>query len=560
MNKILTLDDLHRFYSSKGKKVHFNAKDEDHRIIVSVPGKIDFAKEEDSKEGLRSVKLQACHTGPNINGSQISDEVMAAALPSFSNRPILAYIYQDDNGDYQFRDHTMHMEEDILVYDEAPVGIVPESAEAHLEYDEDKDKNYVVVNGYLFEEYSKAVEILEREQECSVSVELSIREMSYDANEDLLNIDEFYFSGVTLLGRFEDGTKVLPGMQGSNIRLADFQQKNQYSYSQDEVIAMLDEINSKIDQLTIDKSRKEEKSHMEFDQNAKVTDEPVTEEFAGTESIEESSEDVVVEESNEESAIVTEAKAEDTDEVTPPDTETFGAEETEEVEEAEETSEDETEDTTEESEYSLKMSVILGEKTYERYASLNAIVNSLTELVNDTYAEDGTFYAVEAYDDGTAKSRYLIMQDLWSGAGYKQAYTNKDGVLSLKGEREPVTYEWLTASEKTELESMRANYSSIQNKLAQYKAEPEKLEVLNSDRYDLVRDQEEFVALSQREAYFDLSTDEVKEKADKILLEYAASGLKENFAAHTSEEKKTVARKAFSIIPKKKNYGSLLNV
>jgi len=51
-------------------------------------------------------------------------------------------------------------------------------------------------------------------------VELSIRELSYDADEKVLNLDDFYFSGVTILGVDEDGNTVNPGMEGSNITLA----------------------------------------------------------------------------------------------------------------------------------------------------------------------------------------------------------------------------------------------------------------------------------------------------------------------------------------------------
>lgn len=524
MKRLLTLEDLHRFYASKGKQGYFSAKDEAHNIIVSVSGNMIFQKEDKDIEGLTPVILQACHILDNLNGSFISEDSMKAALPSFSNRPILAYIYQDDNGDYQFRDHTMHMEDDQLVYDESPVGIIPESGNAHLEYDKEKDKTYVVVDGYLFNEYSQAVDILEREGECAVSVELSIRELSYDANNDWLSIDDFFFSGITLLGKFEDGSKVLPGMAGSNIRLADFQKKSQATFSQDQVVAMLEQINNKIDQLTIEKIRKED-TLMEFETNANVTesvDETVAEEF--TEVTPEATE-----ESTEDNTIVTEALAEDTEDVTPSENEKFEAEadeseedETDEVEEdsedtdAEEETEDESED-----HFNLKMSVTLGEKSYERFASLNSVIQGLTELVNDVYAEDGTWYSVEAYDEGTAKSRYIIMQDLWSGKGYKQAYTNKDGVLALKGEREEVTFEWLTASEKAELDSMRANYSSIESELAKYKAEPEKMAVLESEDYKNLEGTEAFESLKAQDAHFDLSVDEVKAKCDEMLLEFA---------------------------------------
>lgn len=108
--------------------------------------------------------LQACHTLKNANQSFISEKSMKSALPSFSNRPILANII-DVDGQPEFNTHAFHMDEDDnIVYDEIPIGTIPESCDARLEFDEDKGRNYCVVNGYIFEEYAPvAIEILERE-------------------------------------------------------------------------------------------------------------------------------------------------------------------------------------------------------------------------------------------------------------------------------------------------------------------------------------------------------------------------------------------------------------
>lgn len=63
---------------------------------------------------------------------------MNEAIASFSNRPILGFIYSDDDGNPQFESHNMHTDDDgAIVYDEIPVGIIPESCDAHLEFDEE---------------------------------------------------------------------------------------------------------------------------------------------------------------------------------------------------------------------------------------------------------------------------------------------------------------------------------------------------------------------------------------------------------------------------------------
>ena len=51
-------------------------------------------------------------------------------------------------------------------YIEKPIGIVPESCNAHLEYDKDKDKTYVIVDGLIFEDYgNKASKIIQEKKQ-----------------------------------------------------------------------------------------------------------------------------------------------------------------------------------------------------------------------------------------------------------------------------------------------------------------------------------------------------------------------------------------------------------
>ena len=236
--RLLSLDDLYNYYEQLGQNIHFSSNDDLKNIVIQTPGTVSFQKKDKDIEGLRPVVLQACHTLKNNNQSSISEKAMKSALPSFSNRPILANIIEVDDK-HEFNTHAFHVDEDDnIVYDEIPIGIIPESCGAKLKYDEDKEKTYCVVNGYVFEEYAPiAVEILEREQECPCSVELSVRELSYDSKEKVLNIDDFFFSGVTILGKTEDGKDVQPGMAGSNIQLADFSaENNSIAFSTTELI------------------------------------------------------------------------------------------------------------------------------------------------------------------------------------------------------------------------------------------------------------------------------------------------------------------------------------
>ena len=250
--QLLTLENLYDYYQKSGKSIHFSSSDEQSLIVVQVEGSLKFAEQDKNTEGLLPVVLKSCHTLNNLNHSFIAESVMTKALPSFCNRPILGYIH-DVDGQSEFYGHNMHVDEDgNIVYDEVPVGIIPESCNARLEYDEENQKNYVVVNGYVFEEYSKASEILRREEECNVSVELAIREMSYDAKEKLLIITDFFFQGVTILGKNEDGEKVRPGMAGSNIKLSDFSRQSNSLISHNEAVTRLIEILDKLGETIAD--------------------------------------------------------------------------------------------------------------------------------------------------------------------------------------------------------------------------------------------------------------------------------------------------------------------
>ena len=547
MKRLLTLNDLYNYYSSTTKSTHFSASEENENIVVQVDGKLKFKKSEKDTEGLREVYLQACHIDENVNGSNIKESVMTSALPSFSNRPILGYIHEVD-GQPEFYGHNMHVDDKgYVVYDEVPIGVIPESCDAKLVYDKDKDKTYVEVKGYIFEEYSKASEILEREQECSVSVELSIRELSYDAKNRYLDIEDFFFSGVTILGKNDEGDVVKPGMSGSNIKLADFSKENNSMFSEnDKLVEVLEKLNNTLSNFSIDKNHGKE--------DAKVGNEEIFEEVTEEviETIEEVVEEVteeVTEESTEE-VTVTEEMSEETTEETPEVVveEEFSEETETEVEtiETEEVSEEIEEVVVQNSiEYSVN------NKTFA--VSLDDIQFALNTLVNDTYSEqDGCYYATTIYED------HLVMIDFWNtGKAYRQSYKKRKDVYSLTGDRIPVKSCWLSADEEKAIDDMRANYSVISEKLAKYEAEPAKMEVINSESYAKIAETKEFAEL--RDNHFDLSVEEVSAKADEILLAYA-KGNALNFSVEP--EKKTVSMTKLPIQTnsnKKSRYGSLFS-
>ena len=543
--RLLSLDNLYEFYMSQGKSVKFNANDEHTNLIVQLPAVMKFESGNKDTEGLRPVTLHACHTGENKNHSYISDKSMKAALPSFANRPILGYIHEVD-GQPEFYTHCMHLDDnDEIVYDEIPIGIVPESCNAHLEYDEEKDKTYCVVNGYIYEEYApKAIEILEREEECSCSVELSVRELSYNAKDKILQIDDYFYSGVTILGKTPEGDTVQPGMDGANIKLEDFSaENNSFVFNHTELINAIADAVAK--RLSDKNNQRKEDEKVDFEEKI----EEVTEEIEVTPEDVETTEEEVGE-------VETEASEEVADEATSETPEVVDdfADDDPEDEESEESDEEVVIDDDTLPGKKITHSVTYGEVTKDFSVSLQDKIYALSTLVNDTYSEiDNAWYDVTVYDD----DKYVVMKDWWNDKAFKQSYKVKKDVYSLVGDRVAVYAQYLTEDEIKKLDDMRANYSVISDKLAQYEAEPEKMEILNSEDYAQIVNSAEFTELKNVEKHFDMTVDEVRKAADDILLAYA-KGKKIEFAEN-STDKKHIGMKQFASRNNKKpgRYGNL---
>lgn len=508
--KILYFEDLYDFFVNQNKSLNYSAKDTGVPLVVQSHGNLKY-DEDNSREGLTSVHLQACHTYNNINGSNIDPTVMEAALPSFSNRPILGYIHIV-NDEPCFYGHNMHEENGELVYDETPIGIIPESCNAQIVYDENKDKSYVEVDGYIFDEYSKAKEIIEREKESPVSVELSIRSLSYDAEKKLLNIEDFFFSGVTILGKNDDGEAVKPGMVGSNITLADFEQE-QPDYA-NQIIEMQKKIDILFSHFNIEQNNAQslEKggTEMKLEKTTVINEgnpvvEPTHEEPVDTKTFEKE---------------VTGANAGNVDPEANNDPETKESfKETDPVKENNSANSDHYELT--------KNGKVVS--TYD--LSENDIHYALSNLVNATYGEpDDTYYFVTVYPN----EQYIIMEDGWrSNNNYKQSYKESDGTYSLIGDRVAVQSYWITEEELNSLKEMKKEYSSLVDFKATTEANElhaKRMEVMSSDKYAVISNKNadgNYANKSYADLYENMdqyTCDELDEKLKAIVGEYAING------------------------------------
>lgn len=553
----ITIDAFYDYLVKQGNSVKFSKDDfiGGSFVAVGLEGTLSFSQDT-SKDGLVKTHLKAAHVGKNKNHSQITYSSMKKNLKSIKNRPILAYIHQlevDGEQKNVFGWHAMHEDDNgEIVYDEIPVGHVPTDAKPELVYDADKDKEYIETDAYLYESYTKAPEILmDADGQCPVSVEIDVYDFSYDAKEKILNIDNFIFKGITILGYYEDGSVVEPAMEGANISLLNFN---------------ADKAAFEIDQNSTKGGKDDMGLFEQLLEQYNVTAEDVTFEHENLtdEELKAKFEEMF---GNAEADPTPESNFEDEN----PESEDEGAEgdESEEVAESEESEiedsneseselEEESQDGAQDDEPVKKIenSITYSINGKEFAVSLNDKIYALATLVNDAYSEtDNAYYNVLVYD------KELVMVDMWAGSAYRQSYSERAGVFSLKGDRVPVHAIYVTDTEEAEIDNMRSKYSAMSEELAKYqKAEEEsrKEAIINSEDWEAISDSAEFAQIKEHASEY--SAEEIQSKCDALLLSFAKKNNKKvHVAKDTNQHKFSLFRIPEGKNAENKRYGNLFD-
>jgi len=526
---LISIDAFYDYLVNKGSNLKFS-KDEfgGSFVAVGLEGSLSFNKDTD-KDGLVKAHLKAAHVGKNRNRSQITYSSMKKNLKSIKNRPILAYIHQleiDGEQKSVFGWHAMHEGENgEIVYDEIPVGHVPTDAKPELVYDADKDKEYIETDAYLYEGYTKAPEILmDADGQCPVSVEIDVYDFSYDAKEKILNIDDFVFKGITILGYYEDGSTVEPAMEGANISLLNFNvDKATFEIDQNSMKGGKDDMGL-FEQLLEQYNVTAEDITFEHDN---LTDEELKAKFE--EMFGNAEADPTPESNFEDNPESGDEGAEGDD--------SEGEAEPEEPETDPEPEADEGEDGAQDDDEPVKKidnSIAYSVNGKEFAVSLNDKIYALSTLVNDAYSEaDNTYYNVIVYD------KELVMVDIWAGSAYRQSYGERAGVFSLKGDRIPVHAIYVTDTEEAEIENMRSKYSAMSDELAKYQQAEEdsrKEAIINSEDWNDISGSAEFAEIKAKASEY--SADEIQAKCDALLLSYAKSNSKKTHVAKDTNQHK----------------------
>lgn len=481
--KILTEDDLLKFCQEQ-KFAKFSSKDTGYQLALKVPTtfEIDDTVDENHR-GMMRLKFRIFHTGLNRNKSYVSKDAAEKAMNTIADRPVLAAIHQLDDGSWDFEGHEMEIVKDEkgkeeLRYIESQVGSFS-SEPAFWEHDDNLDKDYVCAYAYISEEYTKACEIIRAKQGSKNSCELFIDELSYNAKEKYLELNDFYVNASTLLGSHDDGTEIQEGMEGSRADIADFSvNNNSVKFDKDEkMIELLENLNKTLSNFNKEQTPVQTQSKEGGTNNKMTKFEELLAKYGKT------AEDVTfdyVEMSDEE----LEAKfAEMFDGNNSEGDDSDNGESGEPSNDGEGDGEGASDPDGDEGKNISKNELF--NKLFE--ISFDEIRYALNNLCS-VYRNDSEWcYVSQVYEN------YFIMEDWDSDKYYKQSYEKDGDNISLSGERIEMFAMLLTESEKLSIEDMRSNYAALK----EFKETAEKNElhaqkeaIINADNYSVLTEKD----------------------------------------------------------------------
>ncbi|WP_288681639.1 hypothetical protein [uncultured Eubacterium sp.] len=543
--RIYSLEDLYNLISKDKANYSFNSERTGYQLAVQIPAQFEIMKE-NNDDSLLFCKVKLMHSGENRNHSSVADNALIKASKTLAYKPVLANFmeYTDEQSGETLKDFTSHDieldDDNNIVYIEKQVGCFT-SDDAFFEVEEESGHNFLYGYCAIPRDYTAAASIIERKGGTKISVELGINEMQYNTSSNVLELTDVTITGATLLGKNATTlNNVEEGMKNARVDLLDFSEENNSlfsSISEDEhskLIETLDKLNKTLSGFNInqnpinnfEKGGFEETNMTKFEELLKKynkTAEDVTFEYEGLsdeelEAVFEATFDEVEPEPVSEPVVEAEKKTGDS-EPNPED------EPDDENDPEPESGDEPVEDPKENSEVKEKFTKTFELSHEDVRAALYQLLAPIEETLNEYY------YIVTVYDNS-------FIYESCCGNFYKQSYTKENDSIAFEGERQEVFTEFVTADEKAELESMRANYSSISEKLAEYEEAEEiadKMTVFEDEAYSSYLDTVEFKALMEKENVKKFTKEELAEKADAALGKVVKTT--KTFAMNSKEQK-----------------------
>lgn len=282
-----------------------------------VPCDMSAYSMENEDGNLMKVKIVVMHEKKNRNRTSFSMEAIEKAKESIKNVPILAYILRDTEGNVSdFDEHNMEMRlkdskdgfEIETYYQEKPVGVIPESCNPR--YEEINGVNHLVVDGYIWKSYSNGADkIIKSSDSKGLSMEIEVLDGNYIEEDDVYDITDFRFLGVTCLG-----DHIEQGMNGT-ASISKYSASANYKKALEDIYKEIYNLERK-EGSTMEEVKIEEVVVEETETVEEVTEDVITEEVAEEtveENIEEIQEEVIEEEMTEtiEETVVEDTAAEE---------------------------------------------------------------------------------------------------------------------------------------------------------------------------------------------------------------------------------------------------------
>lgn len=584
--RMLTAEDLYAFLATQNTNFNFSAKDSGYQLSVQIPAQFEKIDEDESDELLMFCDVKIMHSGRNRNKSNVTDDALEKAAKQLAYKPILANFmeYTDEETGEVLKDFTSHdfdVDKDgNTIYFEKQVGSFT-SDKPYFKIEEETGHNFLYGKCAIPVPYTDTASIIKRKNGTKVSVELGINSMEFDAKTKELILSDIDIMGLTLLGKNPDTLEdVGEGMKNARLDIADFSVENNsiVAHANDaqsfnsKLIETLEALNTTLSNFNNNTqiNQKGGNDLVKFEELLKkynvtvdditfdyegLSDEELEQKFAetfdddGGAASDDGTGDAGTTDGNSDPEPTSDENVDEGNGENDPAEEPVNEEGTGEAQEenpVSEESEDEPVATSDGSEENpveeeacgtdgkkkKKYSITVNEKSANFEIALDEKIWALSDLVNTQYGEsDNCWYSVKVYEN------YLIMSDYWTGIAYKQTYSQDGDNFSLTGDRVEVYATYLTKEELDEVEAMRSNYAS----LVEYKenAEFAKLhtqreEILNAEKYNDLRDTDEFKTLVENMDQYSLV--DLEKEAKVIFADFITSNAG-TFSAHTSETK-----------------------
>lgn len=186
------------------------------------------------KEFLELSMRTVSSANPNRNGSWFTKEAQEKALPSYDDKPILAYFANGDfvshDGEWKNDSATgMDFWDTLGARGERPIGTIRGKDRKQVVYDDATGLYWTEITCALWTQYSyrqvkRLIEDAKRAAMVggptkSISVEVDINDYEELPN-GVLKINDYTLQGITILGS-RNGKKVEPGIEGAQLSVLD---------------------------------------------------------------------------------------------------------------------------------------------------------------------------------------------------------------------------------------------------------------------------------------------------------------------------------------------------